>query len=141
MVEVFTSSKNADIIIYKYSKRVHLEDIHQTNDIFQSLTTKKSNVIMICDFQNVSGFPDKEFLIESVNYSRQYEAIIDSVVVFGLKTIFYYLYKLFSSFTSPYLFKRVLLPSLEEVEIAYEFSFNDDFECIFTFDSEIKKVL
>ena len=141
MVEVFTSKKNSNIIVYKYSKRVHLEDIHQTNDIFKSLSNPESKIIMICDFQKVSGFPDKDFIIESVKYSRQYEKVLNTIVVFGLKNIFYYLYKLFLSFTSPYHFQRVLLPSLEETEIAYGFSFETDFECIFTFDSEIKQVL
>ena len=141
MVEVFTSKKYSNIIIYKYSKRVHLEDIHQTDDIFKTLITPESKIVMICDFHKVSGFPEKDFIIESVNYSRQNEKVLNTIVVFGLKSIFYYLYKLFLSFTSPYLFKRVLLPSLDEVEIAYGFSFESDFDCIFTYDSEIKKVL
>jgi hypothetical protein len=141
MVEVFTSKKHSNIIIYKYSKHVHLEDIHQTNDVFQSLTTPKSNITMICDFQNVSGFPEKEFLVESVNYTRQYEDVLNSVVVFGLKTVFYYLYKLYLSCTSSYLVQRVLLPSRDEVEVVYGFLFVTEFECIFTYDSETKKVL
>ena len=72
-----------------------MDDVIQTNLFFQNYRSAQLGKIdIICDMTRLNGYLDKEFLLKGAKQSRETEDLIQSVTIFGLKTIFHYMYKI-----------------------------------------------
>ena len=137
MIEILISKKHKHVLLYRYSKKICLEDVEQTDVFFdEHVKHVTCKFDIIADVSGINGFNDKEFLLKAAKLSRKNEPYLNTVCIVGLKKIFHWMYKVYLSITSMYSFKQITIESLEEAEKMYHVNINSDFERVFIYENE-----
>ena len=137
MVRIFQHEHLKNYIYINYSEKLYVRDSETASSKFDQITANMKNLTIILNYTDATGLVDKDYVLHMATRGFQFESRIKEVATFGIKKIFFYLYKLAMTITTARQFKRLYFKSAEEIETNYSINLSE-FKLVFS-SKEIKE--